>query len=86
MLKNRFAGSLREDFYALRNQSKLGPGSFEIAREFDRLPKEKRKIGERNILIFSNSQISMSRIPKVKTPGPGLYNPEKILSKIAIKF
>ena len=86
VLKYRFAGSLREDFYALGDKNKLGPGSFEIIREFDHPAKEKRTIEERNILNFSNSQASVNRVPKIISPGPGLYNPEKILSKIAIKY
>ena len=71
----------------------MGPGSFEIKREFDNITsksKEKKVIDDdpqKNSSNISNSHSHhYSNIPKVIGPGPALYNPDKIRSKIGIKF
>ena len=69
----------------------MGPGSFDIPREFDSINLQKTKEEkldknkEEGVDPSLNlSKTSAKKIKKIITPGPGLYNPEKIFAKIAI--
>jgi hypothetical protein len=86
-VKYSFPESLRDDFYALKDKSALGPGSFQIVREFDsksKLANSTKK--NKHALLNLSHAASTKKIQGVSTatPGPGFYNPEKILTKIAV--
>lgn len=85
MNEDSFAESLRDDYYSLKRKNDLGPGSFDIVREFDRITKqpkaEAKKENEKNEESSLNLSLSKSKSKTFETPGPGLYDLDKIKSR-----
>lgn len=92
---------MRDDFYRLKRENHLGPGSFDIIRDFDKsfskyftYNKASSSINSKekpdNLENFSKQQSSLLNeskrdLPKITTPGPGFYDPDKIKAHIYVK-